>query len=63
MTNRTVSLDDSKYEFDIDEATGLMLQARRNGEDWSAGFEMRFIGAFMQALWRILELEDERAGA
>jgi hypothetical protein len=59
---KTVSLDDGKYQFDIDEQTGLMVAARRNDEDWPAGFEWRFSKAVMCMLWRIVELEDAQKG-
>lgn len=53
----TIKLDDGKYEFDIDDQTGLMTAARRHGEPWEAGFEQRFSKAFMTALWRVRDLE------
>jgi hypothetical protein len=53
----TIKLDDGKYEFDIDDDTGLMMAARRNGEDWPAGMEQRFSNALMSALWRVRDLE------
>lgn len=53
----TIKLDDGKYEFDLDDQTGLMMAARRHGEPWEAGFEQRFSKAFMSALSRIRDLE------
>jgi len=53
----TIKLDDSKYEFDIDDTTGLMIAVRRHGEAWPAGFESQFNKSFMSALWRIRDLE------
>ena len=54
----TVQLDDGKYKFDID-SNGIMVAARRNDEQWPAGYELRFTGCFMTALLRIQELEKE----
>lgn len=58
MAINTVVLDCGKYEFDIDEF-GLMVSARRYGEDWEAGLDLKFTGCFMAALYRIQELEKE----
>lgn len=60
MSVRTIKLYDEKYEFDLD-GYGLMVAARRNGEDWPAGFELRFTKCFMAALSHIVDLEDELA--
>ena len=54
---RTIRLDEGKYEFDLQD--GRLLGARRHGVDWPAGFENRFNNAFVAALNRITELEDE----
>lgn len=53
-----VELDDGKYTFYLT-ANGLMHSALRHGEDWPAGYEMRFQQVFMAALWRIQELEQQ----
>jgi predicted HAD superfamily Cof-like phosphohydrolase len=52
----TVRLGDGKYEFDMYE--GHMAAARRNGVDWPAGFEWRYVHAIVGALNRIVELES-----
>jgi hypothetical protein len=54
---RVVKLDDGKYEFDLED--GRMVMARRNGEEWAAGLDMRFSKCFVAALLRIVELEDQ----
>lgn len=54
----TIVLDDGKYEFDIADDTGLMTAARRKGERWPAGLELRFTGCFMAALWLIRDYEE-----
>lgn len=53
---RTVRLVDGKYEFDI--LDGQMVAARRDGEEWPLGLELRFFEAFTAALGRIVELEE-----
>jgi hypothetical protein len=53
---KTVRLSDGKYEFDLDD--GQMVDARRYGEHWAAGYESRFNHAFVAALLRIAELEE-----
>jgi hypothetical protein len=56
----TVSIEGGKYEFDVDDDTGLMLAARRNGEHWPAGFGDRHSKCFMAMLWRIHQLEQNQ---
>src|ERR1019366_4892666 len=53
---KTISLANGKYEFDLKD--GNMIAARRHGEDWPAGFDMRFTNCFIVALQRIVELEE-----
>ena len=57
---RTVRLENGKYEFDLNE-DGRMVAARRHGENWPAGFDLRFTGCFLASLNRIIDLEDELA--
>jgi len=51
-----VNLSDGKYQFELKD--GLVVAARRHGEDWPAGYELRFTNCFVAALNRILELEQ-----
>ena len=53
---KTVSLENGKYEFDLEDCR--MVAARRYGEDWPAGLELRFTKCLIAALERILELEN-----
>ena len=55
---KTIKLCDGKYVFEIWD-NGQMISARRNGEDWPAGFRYRFSTCFMAMLERIAELELE----
>lgn len=54
----TISLDDGKYKFVLNEQ-GMLVQALRNDEDWPPGMEYQFSKAIMCMLWRIQELENE----
>jgi hypothetical protein len=56
---RTISLDDGKYEFDIDEKFDQVVAARHHGVSWRPGLELRYTNCFVVALLRIAELEDE----
>jgi hypothetical protein len=53
---KTVSLADGKYEFDMKD--GQMVAARRHGVPWPADFDDRFNHCFVEALNRIIELEE-----
>ena len=53
---RTIKLSDGKYEFDLQD--GRLVAARRHGERWPAGLDLRFSGCFIAALIRIAELES-----
>lgn len=59
MTISTVAFDDGKYEFDLDGHHGVMLAARRHGEPWHPGEDLRMSKVFMAALWRIQDLEAQ----
>jgi hypothetical protein len=55
---RTIKLGNGKYEFDLSD--GRLVAARRHGEEWPTGLDLRFTGCFMAALTRIAELESPR---
>jgi hypothetical protein len=57
--NKTVRLDDGKYEFEINNY-GQIVSAKRHGSDWPAGYENRHFNAFVYALQRILVLEEKK---
>ncbi len=57
MGNGVVSLYDGKFEFGLQD--GQVIWAHRHGEDWPAGYELRFTNCFVAALNRILELESK----
>jgi len=57
---KTVVLEDGKYEFTIADS-GLLIDAKRNGEPWPAGMECRYSKSFGAALQRIVELEERLA--
>ena len=52
-----ISLSDGKYEFTLRD--GQVVEAKRHGEEWPAGFELRHTGCFVAALERIAELEAQ----
>lgn len=54
---RTIVLDGGKYEFDLQNYR--LIGARRHHVEWPAGLDMRHHNAFLAALNRIAELEDE----
>jgi len=58
MTNRTISLEDGKYEI-VRNDFGLIVDFRRNGETWPAAMDsLRFSKVFHAALNAIEQLED-----
>ena len=58
MTNRTISLEDGKYEI-VRNDLGLIVDFRRNGEPWPTAMDsLRFSKVFHAALNAIEQLED-----
>ena len=57
---RTVNLESGKYSFDLSD-DGRLVAARRYGEDWPAGYDLRFTNCFVAALARVAELEEREA--
>jgi hypothetical protein len=61
MTNRTISLEDGKYEI-VRNDFGLIVDFRRNGEPWPAAMDsFRFSKVLHAALNAIEQLEDAYA--
>lgn len=61
MTNRTISLEDGKYEI-VRNDFGLIVDFRRNGEAWPAAKDaLQFSKVFHAALNAIEQLESALA--
>ncbi len=61
---KTYSFEDSKYEVFKDEDCGTILDVRRNGEHWQAGYESFQFSKFIHAILNHIDsIEKENANA